>query len=132
MNQISITGNLAREPELSKTPNGVSVCRGTVAVDRAFKKNGERATDYFDFSAFDRKADYIAQYAHKGDRLEITGRMESHKVEADGKAITYWGIVVENVDVRNKPQTDRGSPWQAEPAKPIFEPDGPEDEDLPF
>lgn len=127
MNSICIVGNLAREPELQKTQSGASVVRGAVAVDRSFKKEGQPTCDYFDFAAFNSEADFIAKYAHKGDRMEATGRMESRIVEKDGRKTTYWTLIVERATIRNKP-TEQPKEAKEEPKQPIFDPNS----DLPF
>ena len=46
MNNICITGRLTSAPEIKKTTSGVSVCSVSVAVDRDYKVNGEKATDF--------------------------------------------------------------------------------------
>ena len=128
MNSICIVGNLAREPELQKTQSGASVVRGAVAVDRNFKRDNQPTCDYFDFAAFNSEADFIAKYAHKGDRMEANGRMESRVVEKDGRKTTYWTLIVERATIRNKP-TEQPKEAKEEPKQPIFDP---EDDSLPF
>jgi single-strand DNA-binding protein len=36
MNDVTVVGNLVREPELRFTPSGAAVCRMTVAVNRSY------------------------------------------------------------------------------------------------
>ena len=110
MNVLSITGNLAREIEIKKTSGGIMVANGTLAVLRAFKgKDGDKATDYIDFVAWDRKAEYLSQYAKKGCRLEITGRLESRRITEDsGLQRIVWECVVENVTAYTKRPADYG------------------------
>ena len=40
-NKVIMMGRLTRDPELKTTPNGVSVCRFSIAVDRKFQTKGE-------------------------------------------------------------------------------------------
>ena len=48
MNKVYLIGNLTRDPELSTTNSGVSVCRFSIAVTRRFQNNeGEREADFF-------------------------------------------------------------------------------------
>lgn len=49
MNRVILCGRLTREPEIrySQTVSGsMAVVRYTLAVDRAFKKEGEQAADF--------------------------------------------------------------------------------------
>ena len=47
MNKAILIGNLTKDPELSTTNSGISVCRFTLAVSRRFVgASGERETDF--------------------------------------------------------------------------------------
>ena len=37
MNKVILIGNLTRDPELTQTTNGISVCKFSVATQRKFK-----------------------------------------------------------------------------------------------
>ena len=53
MNKTILIGNLTRDPELTATPSGVSVCKMSIAVNRNFTNaNGERETDFFNIVAW--------------------------------------------------------------------------------
>lgn len=52
LNVVALLGRLTADPELRKTPNGVSVTTFTVAVNRSYvKQGGERQTDFIDVVA---------------------------------------------------------------------------------
>lgn len=99
MNVLTITGNLTSDPTLRKTTAGVSVVSGTIAVPRTFKgPNGEKGVDYIDFVAWDKKAEYLDTYAKKGDRAEISGRLESRKyTDRNNQERLVWECIVENI-----------------------------------
>ena len=47
MNKVILVGNLARDPELTTTSNGVNVCRFSVAVSRKYANaEGKREADF--------------------------------------------------------------------------------------
>ena len=53
MNKCIFVGNLTRDPELTTTPNGVSVCRFSIAVNRTYTNaNGEREADFINIVAW--------------------------------------------------------------------------------
>ena len=108
MNVLTITGNLVKDAELRKTTNGMSVVSGTVAVQRAYKTpNGEKQTDFINFVAWDKKADYLSTYAKRGDRIEMQGRLESRKyTNSNGQEQIVWECIVENVMAFSKPKTE--------------------------
>ena len=88
MQQFTAIGNLTRDPELSMTKGGKSLCRFTIAVNRKFVgQNGERETDFFYCSAFSAQADSIAKYCHKGDKVYVRGTVQLRSYE-DNQGIT--------------------------------------------
>ena len=51
LNQVTLMGNLTRDPELRQTPNGQSVTSFSLALNRAYKDAGgewQEVTDYID------------------------------------------------------------------------------------
>lgn len=54
MNNLTIIGNLTRDPETRATSTGKDVCSFTVAVNRRGK---DAEADYFRVSAWDKLAD---------------------------------------------------------------------------
>ena len=47
MNKAIIIGNLTKDPELTQTTNGISVCRFSVAVQRKFTKYNKKYLQLF-------------------------------------------------------------------------------------
>ena len=67
MNKTFLIGNLTRDPELTQTPNGVSVCKMSIAVNRNFTNaNGERDTDFFNVVAWRGLADNCGKFFKQG------------------------------------------------------------------
>ena len=70
MNKAFLVGNLTRDPELTTTPNGISVCRFSIAVQRRFANaDGEREADFINCVAWRGLADNIAKYVKKGKKV---------------------------------------------------------------
>lgn len=77
MNKIFLIGNLTKDPEGSETPNGVSVCRFSVAVNRPYTDgNGERQTDFFNITAWRGLAENCVKYLSKGKKVAVTGSVQ--------------------------------------------------------
>ena len=95
MNKIIIIGNVVRDPELNVTQNGKKICKLTIAVGRAFDKE---KTDFFRCTAWEQKAELIAKYVKKGNKLGIVGRMEISETEKDGVRTRHHDIMVEEVE----------------------------------
>ena len=70
-------GRLCYEPELKKTQSGKTVVSLRLAVERDIKKEGEPTADFFSAVAFDKTAEFICKYFHKGDAIIITGSVQN-------------------------------------------------------
>ena len=75
MNYTFHIGRLTKDPELRRTSNGKAVVTFSLAVRNDYK-NQDGSYDYIflNFVAFDVKAETLAKYAHKGDRIAIAGK----------------------------------------------------------
>src|SRR5580658_5488452 len=88
LNQVTLMGNLTRDPELRQTPTGQNVTSFSLALNRSYKdSNGEwqEATDYIDIVCWGPLAERVAQYLSKGRRSLVQGRLQSRSWEQDGQ-----------------------------------------------
>lgn len=76
MNKCIIIGNLTRSPELSTTPNGVSVCKFTVAVNRPYAQDKENSVDFFNVTAWRGLADNCGKWLDKGRKVCVVGPIQ--------------------------------------------------------
>jgi single-strand DNA-binding protein len=87
LNQVTLMGNLTRDPELRQTPTGQNVTSFSLALNRSYKDaSGEwqEATDYIDIVCWGPLAERVAQYLSKGRRCLVQGRLQSRSWEQDG------------------------------------------------
>ncbi len=87
LNQVTLMGNLTRDPELRQTPTGQNVCSFSLALNRSYKDSSgewQEATDFIDIVAWGPLAERVSQYLHKGSRCLVQGRMQSRSWEQDG------------------------------------------------
>ena len=108
MNKVFMIGNLTRDPELTETSGGISICRFSIAVNRAYTGgNGERQTDFFNCAAWRGLADTVAKFMHKGDKVAISGSIELRNYE-DSKGVkkTSVDIVVGDIEFLTQKQRD--------------------------
>lgn len=137
MNKVFLIGNLTREPELTETSNGTSVSKFSIAVNRIYKSaDGETLTDYFNCVAWKGLADTVSKYAHKGDRIAVTGSIEIKNYEdSKGNKRTSVDVNVGEIEFlsqrqngnSNKP-SNGNKPTNKKPQLQEFDNDG----DIPF
>lgn len=100
VNQVTLMGNLTRDPELRNTPSGQSVCSFSLALNRAYKnQSGEwqEATDYVDIVAWGPLGERVAQYLSKGRRALVQGRLQSRSWEQDGQKRSKLEVLANDV-----------------------------------
>ena len=104
-NRIILVGRLTRDPELRATPDGVSVVRFRLAVDRGMRAGEERQTDFFDIVAFRQLADTVANYTTKGRLVLVEGKLQTRSYnDREGNRRTVYEIVADTVRFLERPR----------------------------
>lgn len=115
LNQVTLMGNLTRDPELRQTPTGQNVTSFSLALNRAYKdQSGEwqEATDYIDCVCWGPLAERVAQYLSKGRRCLVQGRLQSRSWEQDGNKRSKVEVLANDVtflDSRGEGGGDSGN-----------------------
>jgi single-strand DNA-binding protein len=81
--QIILIGNLGSDPELRFTPGGVAVASFSLAVNRSWTgADGERKdkSTWFRVSVWNKQAETVTQYLHKGSKAMVIGEVEDARV----------------------------------------------------
>ena len=125
-NQVTVVGNLTREPELRYTPSGAAVAKFGLAVNRSYtNRNGEKVEDtsFFNVNAWRQLAENVAESLSTGTRVIVSGRLQSRSWETeDGQKRTVVEIEADEVGPSLRwataavTKTTRGGPgdWQSE------------------
>lgn len=100
MNKVILVGNLTRDPELSETPNGVAVCRFSIAVSRDYaSSDGTRETDFFNITVWRGRAENCGKYLKKGNKVAVVGSLQNRSYEdKDGIKRTVTDVVANEVE----------------------------------
>lgn len=85
MNKAILIGNVGKEPEIRKTQSGISVANFSLATSKKVK--GEDKTEWHRIVAWDKLAEIIEKYLHKGDKVMIEGEIETREYEKDGRKV---------------------------------------------
>jgi single-strand DNA-binding protein len=139
MNTINLTGNICNEIELKQTTTGKSVVTFNLAVKRPFTKD---TTDFIPVVAWDKNAEYLNNYARKGSKIAVSGKLTTRKYQdKSGSNRTVFEVVADNVEVLEgwngaqgayDPAVDQEpTPTFTKPVEPKFETLD-VDSDLPF
>ena len=140
MNKVILIGNLTRDPELSTTNGGVSVCRFSLAVTRRFANSeGEREADFINIVVWRNQAENCAKFLKKGSKCAVVGRIQTSSYEKPEGAKRYTtDIVADEVEfITSGARTGDGdgmvpSEPKRETVKQTAELEEIEDDSLPF
>ena len=124
-NRIILVGRLTRDPELRATPDGTSVVRFAIAVNRPVRPSAEEQVDYFDIVAFRQLADTVANYVTKGRLVLVEGKLQTRSyTDREGNRRKAYEVVADNVRFlerirEGEPEADADMPASAAaPAPP--------------
>jgi single-strand DNA-binding protein len=130
LNRATLIGNIGKDPELRKTPQGTSVCTIRLATTEVFKgKNGEwqEATDWHSVVLWDRLAEIASNMLKKSDRIFVEGKIRTRTFDKDGQRKHFTEIIAQNMIILDKKVRDtedsEAEPFAAEFVSDFFEPE---------
>lgn len=109
INQVAITGNLTREPELRATQGGTAVLSFGIAVnDRRKNSSGqwEDVPNFFECVTFGNRAAALSDILTKGMKVAVSGKLHYSSWEKDGQKHSKVDIIANDVEImqNRKPQ----------------------------
>lgn len=95
LNRVVLMGRLTADPELKKTPNGVSVTAFLLAVQRSYQKE---ETDFINIVAWRQTAEFVCRYFKKGQLIALEGRIQTRGyTDKNGNKRTAFEVIAEQV-----------------------------------
>lgn len=109
MNKVILMGRLTKDPEVRMTEKQMSIARYTIAIDRPKKGGESTGADFINCVAFDRAADFVEKYFRKGNRILITGHLQTGSyTNRDGVKVYTTDVIIESQEfVDSKSDTER-------------------------
>lgn len=139
MNKVFLIGNLTKDPEMSETSNGTIFCRISIAVNRPYSKDTEKAVDYFNITIWRNQAENCGKYLKKGSKVAVVGSVQNRSYEdKDGNKRQTTDIVAETCEFLIKSNNENSKDNDEEtPSRPNTRNNNSNqiemyDDDLPF
>ena len=128
MNKVILIGRTTKSPELRYAPGtGTAVCRFTLAVPRAFKKD---EADFINCVAFGKIGETIAQYVLKGRQVAISGSIRTGSYDNNlGNKVYTTDVVLDSFEFIGN---NKNSNWEVQSQEDGFEGVPVDDYDRPF
>ena len=129
VNKVILIGRLGADPEVRYTPSEAAVANISLATNYSTKKGDDwvEQTEWVNVVAWNRLAEIVKEYAVKGSRIYVEGRLQTRSWEADDGSKRYTTEVVASIlhllDSKGESKPEPAS----EPASETAQPD-----DVPF
>lgn len=129
INRIVLTGRITKDLDLKTTQGGHSVVGFTLAVDRARKTdNGDRAADFIRCTAWNKTAETMNMYCHKGSLIGVDGRLQTRSYDDRiGQRVYITEVVVDHMSFLDSRNSQQGN--QQPPAAPTRQKPAPQHKD---
>ena len=121
MNKVILNGNLCKEIELRYTTTNTPVVSNTIAVRNDFKNaQGEYESQFINFVAYRKNAEFLNKYATKGTKVLLEGRLNNRSYDKqDGTKAYITEVIVDRFELLgSKPKEEQ---------KPVVQPKQEED-----
>lgn len=100
VNKVILIGNLGNDPEVRYTPNGNAVANVTLATSTTWrdKQTGElqERTEWHRIAFFNRLAEIVGEYLHKGSKAYIEGSLRTRKWQDKNGIDRYTTEIIAN------------------------------------
>ena len=124
INRIVLTGRLTKDPEPRTTKTGKTYVSFALAVDRSRKVEGQPEADFINCVAWNRQAEAMAQYLHRGSLIGIDGRLQTRSYDnKQGQRVYVTEVMVDSftfLEPRNQAQAQEQ--WSPTGVQPQTEP----------
>jgi single-strand DNA-binding protein len=91
----TVTGNLARDPELKAFDNGTMVCNVVLGVKRPKRRGEDQPPFWVKAQIWGKQAEMAADWMHKGDLVLVSGEISEERFQKRDGSQGY-AVVVEN------------------------------------
>ena len=82
INNVVLVVRLVADPELKEVGKEGKVVNFTIAVPRTYKnEDGEHETDFIQCNVWNKIAENMKEYCHKGDLIGVSGVLQSSSYE---------------------------------------------------
>jgi single-strand DNA-binding protein len=94
VNKVILIGRLGDDPDVRYLPSGAGVANLSLATNEKYKD--EERTDWHKVVAFGNTAEFLKNYAGKGDRIYVEGRIQYESWEDQEGNKRYGTKIIAN------------------------------------
>lgn len=138
LNQVTLIGRLGADPETRVSTQGITVGQLRLATTRSVKdRQGQYQdkTDWHRVIVYSKRAEFLRDYAKKGHRLLVCGRIQTRKwQDRDGVDQFSTEVIAEDVQILETRASTQQTAQQSTYSQAAPQPSegGDFDDDIPF
>ena len=107
MNLVTLIGRLTADPELKFFSSGTAISKGTIAIDRSYKKDNQTVTDFIPVEVWGKQAEYFATCIQKGYLVAISGSLHIDRyIDSDGNNRNFAKVIAHKIMKLNVPKSN--------------------------
>ncbi len=114
LNKVILAGRVVADPELKQTQNGTNVVTIRIAVNRGFRSRDaqqQNEADFFNVTAWQNTAEFIAKYFRKGSAICVCGRIQNRSwIDQSGQKRYSTDIIAEEANFVESRGAQDGAP----------------------
>lgn len=143
MNDVKLSGRLAKEVDLKYLTDETPVSTIILAVDMGlskekkeeFEKKGKATAEFIAITTYGKNAENVAKYLEKGSQVLIEARLHVYKYDKDGEIRYITQVIAKKIEFiggkkKNNSSTDDAASIFEEDDKCFL--DNPGDENIPL
>lgn len=98
MSNTTFYGRIVRDIECRYTSQNMAIARFSIAVNRKYKSEDKKA-DFFNITAFGKKAETLSQYFHQGSQIVIYCHPQQEQyTKQDGTKVDTVSFILDEFD----------------------------------
>jgi single-strand DNA-binding protein len=113
VNKVTLIGTIGRDPEIRYTQAGSAICNLSLATNDRWKDkegNKQEQCTWHRLSCFNKTAELVGQYLHKGSTVYVEGKIQNREYEKDGQKKQVTEILVHTIQFLDKKYEQPGGP----------------------
>jgi single-strand DNA-binding protein len=109
INQVTLVGRLARDPDVRTTEGGVARAWFVLAVARPYvARDGDREADFISVVAWRQLAGIVGEHLSKGRLIGVTGRLQVNLLDdGNGGRRSSAEVVADQIVFLDSPRRER-------------------------
>jgi len=106
MNNISLVGNVVKDPSTRSTPSGKNVATLRLAVNNPLN---DKEVLFIDVDSWEKQAEFVGKHVKKGSLVSVVGRLKMDEWVKDGAKQSKYLVVADRINFVGSKKKEDGA-----------------------